>query len=174
MDQPQASGIQPRKEQPLRESSSLYFEDFTLGNIVQHQQGRTVTEVDNMWQSLISMNAHPLHKVNKSNPAKELNHKTLVSSLVTLSIVGGLSLASAGARSVKNLGWKQVSLPHPVFVGDTLYAESKILSKSRSESRPDQGIVTVETRGLNQQGQVCLIGQRSFVMPCRWQDKETV
>lgn len=169
MEQQQISWLQPIGENRYRESHGMYFEDFIPGSIYEHRPGRTVTEVDNIWQSLINMNTHPLHIDNEYAKETEFG-RPLVSSLVTFSIVGGLSLASTSARAVANLGWKNVTLPHPVFVGDTLYAETTIIEKRLSKSRPNQGIVTVETRGLNQDGVICLFWERSFLMPCRSQD----
>ncbi len=146
------------------ESHGLWFDDFTPGDIYFHQPGRTVTEADNVWQSLINMNDHPLHIDHHYAETTEFE-RPLVSSLVTFGIIGGLSLASTSKRAIANLGWKQVELPNPVFVGDTLYASSKIVSKRRSKSRPDQGIVTVETTGFKPCGTVVLVWQRSFLVP---------
>jgi itaconyl-CoA hydratase len=160
------SWLEPVGEQRYRESHGLYFEDFTVGDIYEHRPGRTVTEADNIWQSLINMNQHPLHIDHEYASHTEFG-RPLVSSLVTFSIVGGLSLRSTSARGVANLGWRNVELSAPVFIGDTLYAESTVLSKRPSASRPGQGIVTVETRGLNQSGAVVLRWERSFLVPFR-------
>ncbi|SGZ09383.1 MaoC domain protein dehydratase [Moritella viscosa] len=145
------------------ESHGIYYDDFEVGDIYEHQPGRTVTEVDNIWQSLINMNTHPLH-IDSSYAAKTEFKKPLVSSLVTFSIVGGLSLTGTSIRAIANLGWKNIDLHAPVFVGDTLYAESKILNKRTSASRAGQGIVTVETTGKNQCGDICLVFERSFLV----------
>ncbi|PHM51215.1 MaoC family dehydratase [Xenorhabdus sp. KK7.4] len=152
--------------QRYRESHGLYFDDFNIGDVYEHKPGRTVTEVDNIWQSLINMNTHPLHIDNEYAKKTEFG-QTLVSSLVTFSIIGGLSLASTSARAIANLGWKEVKLSHPVYVGDTLYAETTILTKRESNSRPGQGIVTVQTRGLNQNDIEVLCWERSFLIPLR-------
>ncbi len=149
-----------------RESHGLYFDDFDIGDIYEHRPGRTITETDNIWQSLINMNTHPLHIDNEYASQTEFK-KPLVSSLVTFSIVGGLSLAATSARGVANLGWKNIELKAPVFVGDTIYAESKVLHKRLSKSRPNQGIVTVETKGLKIDGTICLVWERSFLVPTK-------
>lgn len=151
-------------EQRYVESHGLYYDDFNVGDVIEHKPGRTVTEVDNIWQSLINMNTHPLHIDSEYAESTEFG-KPLVSSLVTFSIIGGLSLAATSARAIANLGWKNVQLLSPVFVGDTLYAESKILNKRLSNSRPGQGIVTVETKGLKNSSDVVLVWERSFLVP---------
>lgn len=153
-------------EQRYRESHGLYYEDFEVGDIYEHRPGRTITETDNIWMSLICHNTHPLHIDNEYASKTEFK-KPLVSSLITFAIVGGLSLASTSAKGVANLGWKHVKFVAPVFAGDTIYAESKIVNKRLSESRENQGIVTVETKGLKSDGQVFMTCERSFLVPIR-------
>lgn len=150
--------------QRYRESHGLYYEDFDVGDVYEHRPGRTVTDADNTWMSLISMNQHPLHVDAEYARGTEFG-RIVVSSLVTFSIIGGLSLPSTSARGVANLGWRKVELPAPVFVGDTLFAESTVLSKRPSTSRLGQGIVTVETRGHKQDNTLVLRWQRSFLVP---------
>jgi itaconyl-CoA hydratase len=152
--------------QRFRESHGLLYEDFDVGDVYEHRPGRTITEADNVWQSLINMNMHPLHIDHEYAKTTEFG-RPLVSSLVTFSIVGGLSLASTSARAIANLGWKNVKLTAPVFVGDTVYAESKVLAKRPSQSRPGQGIVTVETVGLKADRVQFLSWERSFLVPFR-------
>jgi itaconyl-CoA hydratase len=149
-----------------RETYGLYFEDFEIGDVFEHRPGRTITEVDNIWQSLICMNTHPLH-IDAVYASKTEWKKPLVSSLVTLAIVGGMSLNSTSAKGVANLGWDKIRLTAPVFVGDTIYAESKVLAKRMSRSRKTQGIVTMETRGLKADGTVFMTYERSFLVPLR-------
>jgi itaconyl-CoA hydratase len=152
--------------QRYRESHGMYYEDFEIGDVYEHRPGRTVSAADNIWQSLINMNNQPLH-IDEHYAASTEFGKAVVSSLVTFSIVGGLSLASTSARGIANLGWRNVMLKAPVFAGDTLYAETRILEKRLSRSRPGQGIVTVETRGLKQDGIEFLVWERSFLVPLR-------
>lgn len=149
-----------------RETYGLYFEDFEEGDIFEHRPGRTITEVDNIWQSLINLNTHPLH-IDNVYASKTEWKKPLVSSLVTLGIVGGMSLNSTSAKAVANLGWEKIRLTAPVFVGDTIYAESTVLSKRMSRSRKTQGIVTMETRGVKADGTVFMTYERSFLVPLR-------
>jgi itaconyl-CoA hydratase len=133
-------------ENRYRETFGLFFEDFEVGATIEHYPGRTVTETDNIWMSLLSMNHHPLH-IDANYGAQTEWGKNLVSSLVTLSIVAGLALRGTSANGIANLGWKEIKLLAPVFVGDTLYAESTTLSKRLSKSRRGQGIVQVRTVG---------------------------
>ena len=149
-----------------REVLGLYYEDVAIGEIVEHRPGRTVTEADNLWQSLLSLNPNPLHIDAAYCESTEWG-RPLVSSLVTLSIVTGMSVKSTSARGIANLGWEEVRLLQPVFVGDTLYAESEFLDKRLSRSRPTLGIVTCATRGLKADGTLFLTCRRSFLLPTR-------
>jgi len=160
------SALESIGPQRYRESHGLWYEDFEAGDTYEHRPGRTITEADNIWQSLINQNNHPLHIDNEYGKTTEFK-RPLVSSLVTFSMVGGLSLAGTSARGVANLGWEHIRLVAPVFVGDTIYAESTVLSKRASKSRPHQGIVTVETRGVKSDGTVFMTCQRSFLVPLK-------
>jgi len=153
-------------EKRYREQYGLCYEDFEEGVTFEHRPGRTITEVDNIWQSLLCLNTHPLHIDAVYAQSTEWK-KPLVSSLVTFAIVGGMSLNSTSARGLANLGWDRVRMNAPVYVGDTIYAETLVLGKRRSESRPNQGIVTVETRVLKADGTVFLTCERSFLVPLR-------
>lgn len=153
-------------EKRYRESHGLYFEDFEIGAVIEHRPGRTLTDADNIWQSLLALNLHPLH-IDEAYGAHTEFGRTLVSSLVTLSVVSGMSVNSTSAKAVANLGWKEIRLVAPVFVGDTIYAETEYLSKRLSESRPSQGIVTVMTRGTKTDGTLFLTAERSFLVPTR-------
>jgi len=151
-------------ERRYREVRGLLYEDFEVGDIVEHRPGRTLTETDNLWMSLLCMSTHPLH-IDSAYASHTEWKRPLVSSLVTLSIVGGMSLASTSSRGLANLGWENIRLHQPVFAGDTIYAESEVLRKRLSESRPHQGIVTCATRGLKEDGTVFLSYERSFLVP---------
>jgi itaconyl-CoA hydratase len=159
-------------KQRYRETHGLYFEDFEVGDIFEHRPGRTLTEVDNVWQSLLCHNTHPLH-IDAVYAGKTEWKRPLMSSLVTLAIVGGMSLNSTSARGVANLGWDKVRLTAPVFVGDTIYAESRVLAKRRSRSRKTEGIVSVETRGVKADGTAFMTFERSFLVPLRRFHRET-
>jgi len=150
----------------FREVRGLYYEDVVVGEVVEHRPGRTITEADNLWQSLLALNPNPLH-IDAVYAAKTEWGRPLVSSLVTLSIVTGMSVNSTSARTIANLGWEEVRLVAPVFVGDTIYAESEFLEKRLSRSRPAQGLVTCATRGLKADGTVFLTCRRTFLLPTR-------
>jgi itaconyl-CoA hydratase len=150
----------------FRESRGLYYEDVVVGEVVEHRPGRTVTEADNLWQSLLSLNPNPLH-IDAAYAAKSEWGRPLVSSLVTLSIVTGMSVNSTSAKGVANLGWEEIRLLAPVFVGDTLYAESEFLKKRLSRSRPTLGVITCATRGIKADGTLFLTCRRTFLVPTR-------
>jgi itaconyl-CoA hydratase len=149
-----------------RESRGVFFEDIEPGVTIEHRPGRTLTEADNIWSSLLAMNSHPLHIDHEYGATSEWQ-RPLVSSLVTFSLVSGMSVQSTSAKGLANLGWDNVRLVAPVFIGDTIYAETEYLSKRRSRSRPEQGIVTCATRGVKADGTVFLTCQRSFLLPTR-------
>ncbi|WP_434648144.1 MaoC family dehydratase [Pseudomonas sp. D1-2] len=151
-------------ENRYRESHGLYFEQFVIGDIFEHRPGRTVTELDNIWQSLINMNNHPAH-IDLAYAQQTEFQKLLVNSSVTLSIVSGMTVATMSARAIANLGWDEIRLPCPVYVGDTLYAESEVVSKRESRSRPGQGIVTIKVIGRKQCGTPVITYLRTFLVP---------
>lgn len=134
-----------------REDEGLRYEDCVVGTVFEHRPGRTITATDNIWSSLLCLNTHPLH-IDAVYASKTPFGKLLVSSLVTFGIVNGMTVKTISQKAVANLGWDKVRLTAPVFVGDTLYAETTITSKRLSGSRPGEGIVTVHTVGRNQEG----------------------
>ena len=148
----------------FRESYGRYFEDFEIGDVYEHRPGRTITETDNTWFTLLTMNQHPLH-FDKEYGAKTEFGKVLVNSCLTISLVTGMSVSDISQKTIANLGWDKVRLSGPVFIGDTLYAESQVLSKRESNSRPNQGIVSVETKGIKQDKSVVISFERSMLIP---------
>ena len=140
-----------------------YLEDFEVGDIYRHPLGRTITATDNAWFTLLTMNTNQMH-FNDHYAEKSTFGKQLVNSALTLSIVVGMSVTDISQNAIANLGWDDIKLTHPVFIGDTLYAESLVLDKRESQSRPNAGIVTVRTRGLNQDGEVCVSYQRTVLV----------
>ena len=148
----------------FRESYGRYFEDFEIGDVYEHRPGRTITETDNTWFTLLTMNQHPLH-FDKEYGAKTEFGKVLVNSCLTISLVTGMSVSDISQKTIANLGWDKVRLSGPVFVGDTLYAESQVLSKRESNSRPNQGIVSLETKGIKQDKSVVISFERSMLIP---------
>lgn len=147
-----------------RESYGRYLEDFNVGDVYEHRPGRTITETDNTWFTLLTMNQHPLHFDKEYCKHSEFG-KPLVNSTMTLSVIAGMSVSDVSQKTIANLGWKEVSMPAPVFVGDTLYAESEVLEIRESKSRPNAGIVTVRTLGKNQDGVVVMDFVRSMLIP---------
>src|ERR1700722_20329959 len=142
-------------EKRYRETSGLYWEDFVEGDVFEHRPGRTVLDVDNTYFTLLTLNCQQVH-FDAAYAAKTEWKKMLVDSTFTLALVTG--------KVVANLGWDKVKATHPVFAGDTLYAESTVLHKRESKSRPTQGIVTVSTRGLNQDGIEVMSFERTMLI----------
>ena len=149
-----------------REAVGRLFEDFTVGDVFEHHPGRTIGEADNTWFTLLTMNRHPVHFDAAYAAGTEFG-RPLVNSCLTLSMVAGMSVGDLSQRATANLGWDKVRLTAPVFVGDTLCAESEVLSKRESRSRPGEGIVTVATRGTKADGTIVITFERSFLVPLR-------
>ncbi len=138
------------------------FEDFAVGDRYQHALGRTVTQADNIWFTLLTVNPNPIHFDAHYASQTEFG-RPLVNSTFTLALVMGLSVSDLSQNGV-NLGWDDVRLPHPVFEGDTLYAQSEVLALRESKSRPHMGLVTVRTQGYNQDGVVVIEYRRTIMV----------
>src|ERR1039457_232921 len=145
-------------------SYGRYYEDFIIGDIYEPRPGRTLTETDNTWFTLLTMNTHPLHFDN-AYAAKSEFKQPLVNSCLTLSMVVGMSVSDVSQKAIGNLGWNDIKLTAPVFVGDTIYAESEVLSKRESASRPGQGLVTVRTIGKKDDGTQFMSFERTVLVP---------
>ena len=128
-----------------------YFEDFTVGDVYEHGPGRTVTETDNRWFTLLTQNTNRIH-FDVEYAAQTQFGRPLVNSTFTLALVTGQSVSDVSYNVMANLGWDDVRLPHPVFEGDTIYSTSEVVSARESKSRPEVGIVSVRTTGSNQDG----------------------
>jgi itaconyl-CoA hydratase len=139
------------------------YEELTVGDVYRSRFGRTVLEADNVWFTLLTLNTNPIHFDAEYAATTEWK-RPLVDSTFTLALVTGLSVADVSERAV-NLGWREVRLPAPVFAGDTIRAETEVVAKRASESRPGQGIVTVRTRGLNQRDEVVIDFERTIMIP---------
>ncbi len=142
------------------------YEDFAVGDRYRSPLGRTVTETDNLLFTMLAMNTNELHFNEEAARASEWG-KPLVNSTFTLSLVLGLSVADTTQAGGINLGWTEIRLPKPVFVGDTLRSETEVTAVRESASRPGHGIVSVRTRGLNQRDEVVCEFERSFLIPKR-------
>jgi acyl dehydratase len=154
-----------------RETFGRYYEDFTVGDVYEHRPGRTITETDNTWFTLLTMNTHPLHFDTEYAKASEFG-RTIVASPLTVALMVGMSVSDVSQKAVANLGWREIRMTHPVFPGDTLYAESEVLEKRESKSRPQAGIVSVRTTGRNQDGTVVCSFDRTILVAKRGHDVE--
>ncbi|SUE15921.1 MaoC protein [Rhodococcus gordoniae] len=145
----------------------LWFEEFELGAIYEHRPGRTITEADNTLFTTQTMNTQALH-LDAAYAAETSFGERLVNSMFTLSTIVGLSVAQLTQGTiVANLGFSEISFPKPLFHGDTLYAETKIVDKRESKSRPGEGIVTLEHTGRNQHGDVVAVAVRKTLVQKR-------
>ena len=117
--------------QRYREAYGRYFEQFTVGDVYEHRPGRTITEADNIWFTLLTMNTHPSH-FDHVYAAKTEFKRPLVNSPLTVAILVGMSVSDVSQKAVANLGWKEIRMTAPVFAGDTLYAESEVIEKRES------------------------------------------
>lgn len=142
---------------------SRTYDELEVGAVYRSRFGRTVLDADNVWFTLLTMNTNPIH-FDAEHAAATGWGKPLVDSTFTLALVTGLSVADVSERAV-NLGWREVRLPAPVFAGDTIRAETEVLSKRESRSRAGQGIVTVRTRGLNQRDEIVIEFERTIMVP---------
>lgn len=146
-----------------RETQGLFYEDFNVGDVFEHRPGRTVLDTDNVWFTCLTLNSQQVHFDLAYAQHTEWK-KLLVDSTLTLALITGMSVKTISGKVVANLGWDKVKLTHPVFAGDTLYAESTVIFKRESKSRPTQGIVTVATRGVNQEGKEVISFERTFLV----------
>lgn len=143
--------------------SGRFYEDFEVGDVYQHALGKTVTEADNELFTMLTLNTQQSH-FNVEYARRTEFRKVLVNSTFTLALVTGMSVCDISQNVIANLGWDTVRLPRPVFIGDTIWAESLVLSTRESHSRTNAGIVTVRTRGLNQDGKECIIFKRTILV----------
>src|ERR671923_118555 len=139
------------------------YEDFEVGDVYEHPLGRTLLAADNTWFTLLTQNTNPIHFDDHYSAQTEFK-KPLVNSCLTLALVTGQSVTDLSQNVMSNLGWDEVRLPHPVFAGDTIYSRSEILEKRESKSRPNVGVVTVETTGFKQDGTVVITFKRTLMV----------
>jgi len=152
--------------QRYRETFGRYFEDFVVGDVYEHRPAKTVTEYDNHLFTLLTLNTHPLHFDAEYAKGSEFG-RNLVVSPYTLALLIGMSVTDCSQKAIANLGMDEVKFTAPVFAGDTLYAESEVLAKRESASRPGQGIVTIRTLGKNQRGETVCTFVRNMLIPGR-------
>ena len=149
-----------------KESFGSYLEDFKAGQIFKHWPGKTITEMDNHLFSLLTMNHNPLH-IDDHHMAGHQHGKVLVNGALVISLVVGMSVRDTSGRAIANLEYERITHDGPVFQGDTVYAESEVLDVRDSKSRPDRGIVYIESRGFNQRQEKILTLRRRFLVPKR-------
>lgn len=140
-----------------------FYEDFEVDDIYRHPFGRTISETDNTWFTLLSMNPNQLHFNHEYGKRTEFGQR-LVDSTLTMAIVTGLTVSDISLNVIANLGWDEVQLPNPLFIGDTIYAETRVIEKRESKSRPKAGIVKFKTRGVNQDGKVVISFFRTILV----------
>ena len=141
-----------------------YFEEFEVGQVFKHWPGRTITEFDDTWFSLMTMNQHPLHI--DAHYARSTQHgKCLVNGTLVFSLVVGMSVADISGKAIANLEYSEVKHVGPVFHGDSVYAESRIVKKQESRNKPDRGVIHVDTTAYNQNHEVILTLKRMVLVP---------
>src|SRR3954449_637179 len=143
-------------DQATREASGArpygrYLEDFAVGDVYEHWPAKTITEAEDHIFCLLTMNHHPLH-LNDVYAAQSQQGRNVVVGSFVYSLMLGMSVSDVSGKAIANLATKELSHPHPVFHDDTLYVESEVLEVKPSSSKPDRGVVTVHTRGFNQDG----------------------
>ena len=144
----------------------LFFDDYVVGDTYQHPFGRTISEADSTWFTLLTCNTNQNHfnaHLAQSNPIT--GGRVIINSGLTVALVLGLSVIDMSQNAVANLGWTDIKLTHPAYVGDTIYAESICIDMRESASRPTMGIITMRTRGLNQDGDEIVSWTRSVMIP---------
>lgn len=146
-----------------------YLEDYTPGQVFKHWPGRTISEVDNTWFTLLTMNTNPLH-FDAHYAASTQHGRCLVNGLLVLSTVVGMTVKDISESAIANLEYESARHTGPTFAGDTLYSETTVLDVSPSKTKPDRGVLYVETRGLNQKGEVIMVLRRKVLIPRRPQE----
>jgi acyl dehydratase len=142
--------------------SGRCYEDFAVGAVLRHPLGRTITQADNIWFTLLTVNSNPIH-FDAHYAAQTKFGRPLVNSAFTLALVTGLSVGDVSQYAV-NLGWDEVRIPAPLYEGDTVYAQTEILSKRESKSRPHMGLVEIRTTGFKQDGTVVMEFRRTILV----------
>jgi acyl dehydratase len=148
----------------VHERRGKWLDELVVGDVYRHRPGRTVTEADNVLFTTLTMNTQSLH-LDAAFAADQEFGQRLVNSLFTMSAVVGLSVADlTEGTTVANLGFSEISFPAPVFIGDTIYAETEVVAVRASSSRPGQGVVTFEHRGHNQQDKCVCVARRAALV----------
>ena len=146
-----------------KEWRGRFYEDLEIGDVYRSRLGRTISEADNVWFTCLTMNTNQIH-FNVPYAERTQFGKPLVNSAFTLALVLGLTVPDTSENAAANLGWGDIKLPRPVFVGDTLWAESEITERRESRSNPSVGIVSMRCRGINQRREVVIAFTRTFMV----------
>jgi acyl dehydratase len=141
-----------------------YFEEFTVGEIIKHWPGRTISEADCTWFALLTMNQHPLHSDAHYAATHTQHGQRVVLGPLVFSIGIGMTVADVSGKAIANLEIEKIVHEAPTFIGDTLYSESTVLAK-RESSKGDRGTVSVETRVVNQRGVRVMTFRRTALLP---------
>ncbi len=144
----------------------LYFEEFTEGEIIEHELSKTIFESDNNFFSLLTMNHHPVH-TNIDYASKNQHGQILVVGTLVFSLVVGMTVPDISGKAIANLGYEDIRHLAPTFIGDTLYARTRVISKRESKSKADRGIIYVETIGYNQRGEDVISFRRNVLLKKR-------
>ncbi len=155
--------MQTEKSVAPKEWRGRFYEDLELGDIYRSRLGRTISEADNVWFTCLTLNTNQIH-FNVPYAERTQFGKPLVNSAFTLALVLGLTVPDTSENAAANLGWSEITLPHPVFVGDTLWSESEITERRESRSNPSVGIVSMRCRGINQRREVVIEFTRTFMV----------
>ena len=143
-----------------------HYEDFHPGTVYRHWPGRTIAQYDNTLFALLSMNQNPLFLDEEYAKNQPLGRRPVIDTLV-FSLTVGMSVADMTGSAIANLGYDSVVFERPIFPGDSLYAESEVLERRESASKPDRGIVAIETRAYNQNKERILVLRRTYLVPKR-------
>ncbi len=143
-----------------------YYDEFQVGAIYRHWPGRTITDHDNTWFALLSMNQHPLF-IDEHYARRQTSGRRPVIDTLVFSLAVGMSVADTSGKTIANLGYESVDFERALFAGDSLYAESEVVEMRESASKPDRGIVGIETRGFNQNRERIIVLRRAFLAPKR-------
>lgn len=150
----------------MKNSFGLYYEDVSIGDIYKHWPGKTITESDNNIFTLLTMNPHPIH-FDTEYCKNEQHGKILVVGTLVFSLIASMTVSEISGKAIANLEYEFVKHEAPVFIGDTIYAQTEILDKRESQSKPDRGIIYVETVGINQDGKSVLRFRRKVLIKKR-------
>jgi len=144
-----------------------YYDDFIIGDVLEHSQSKTIFESDNNLFSLLTLNGHPIH-TNIDYAEKSQHKQILVVGTLVFSLAVGITVSDISGKAIANLEYMSVKHTNPVFVNDTIYVKSTILDKTPSSSKTDRGIVHVESKVYNQNEEVVLIFERKVLIKKRW------